>query len=150
MTLVTYNIRPLCKSFPGKAFANVINVTWAASSEFESSSIPSWQILTAHAQSFRGARDLDFCMKVPLDPLLAWASSGGSGETARMRRLAWTFAARIGDKYQIRLTRPTYSTCTWWTVHLIRNRCYRCTAKYVTDTFSEYVSHLLKKIIWEF
>ena len=29
-----------------------------------------------------------------------------SGETARMRRLAWTFAARIGDKYQIRLTRP--------------------------------------------
>ena len=35
-----------------------------------------------------------------------WASSGGSGETARMRRLAWTFAARIGDKYQIRLARP--------------------------------------------
>ena len=25
----------------------------------------------------------------------------------RMRRLAWTFAARIGDNYQIRLTRPT-------------------------------------------
>ena len=23
-----------------------------------------------------------------------------------MRRLAWTFAARIGDKYQIRLARP--------------------------------------------
>ena len=38
-----------------------------------------------------------------------WASSGGSGETARMRRLAWTFAARIGDKYQIRLARPIYS-----------------------------------------
>ena len=37
--------------------------------------------------------------------MLVWASSGGSGETARMRRLAWTFAARIGDKYQIRLTR---------------------------------------------
>ena len=30
--------------------------------------------------------------------------------TARMRRLAWTFAARIGDKYQIRLTRPNYSS----------------------------------------
>ena len=26
-----------------------------------------------------------------------------------MRRLAWTFAARIGDKYQIRLTRFMYS-----------------------------------------
>ena len=83
-------------------------IKWAESSEFVSSSIPSWQILTAHAQPFRGARDLAFCLRVPLDSLLVWASSGGSGETARMRRLAWTFAARIGDKYQIRLTRPKY------------------------------------------
>ena len=81
---------------------------WAASSEFVSSSIPSWHTLTAHAQPFRGARDLAFCLKVPLDSLLVWASSGGSGETARMRRLAWTFAARIGDKYQIRLTRSIW------------------------------------------
>ena len=80
-------------------------INWAASSEFVSSSIPSWQILTAHAQPFRRARNLAFCLKVPLDSLLVWASSEGSGETARMRRLAWTFAARIGDKYQIRLTR---------------------------------------------
>ena len=71
-----------------------------------SSSIPSWQILTAHAQPFRGARDLAFCLKVPLDSLLVWASSRGSGETVRMRRLAWTFAASIGDKNQIRLMRP--------------------------------------------
>ena len=81
---------------------------WAPSSEFVSSSIPSWQTLTAHAQPFRGARDLAFCLKVPLDSLLVWASSEGSGETARMRRLAWTFAARIGDKYQIRLTQSIY------------------------------------------
>ena len=81
-------------------------IIWAAPSEFVSSSIPSWQTLTAHAQPFRGARDLAFCLKVPLDSLLVWASSEGSGETARMRRLAWTFAARIGDKYQIRLARP--------------------------------------------
>ena len=79
---------------------------WAPSSEFVSSSILSWQTLTAHAQPFKGARDLAFCLKVPLDSLLVWASSEGSGETARMRRLAWTFAARIGDKYQIRLARP--------------------------------------------
>ena len=78
---------------------------WAPPSEFVSSSIPSWQTLTAHAQPFRGARDLAFCLKVPLDSLLVWASSEGSGETARMRRLAWTFATRIDDKYQIRLTR---------------------------------------------
>ena len=82
--------------------------SWAASSKFVSSSIPSWQILTAHAQPFRGARDLAFCLKVPLDSLLVWASSEGSGETARMRRLAWTFAARICDKNQIRLTRSSY------------------------------------------
>ena len=74
-------------------------VIWAPSSEFVSSSIPSWQILTAHAQPFRGARDLAFCRKVPLDSRLVWASSEGSGETARMCRLAWTFAARIGDRY---------------------------------------------------
>ena len=79
----------------------------APSSEFVSSSIPTWQILTAHAQPFRGARDLAFCLKVPLDSVLIWASSGDSGETARMRRLAWIFAARIDDKYQIRLTRSS-------------------------------------------
>ena len=79
-------------------------VIWTASSEFVSSSIPSWQILTVHAQPFRGARDLAFCLKVLLDSLLVWASSEGSGEM-RMRRLAWTFAARIGYKYQIRLMR---------------------------------------------
>ena len=78
---------------------------WAPSSEFMSSSIPSWQILTAHAQPFRGARDLAFCLKVSLDSMLVWASSEGSDKTARMRRLAWTFATRIGYKYQIRLTR---------------------------------------------
>ena len=89
-----------------KLSENCIDMKWAASSEFVSSSIPSWQILTAHAQPFRGARDLAFCLKVPLDSLLVWASSEGSGETARMHSLAWTFAARIGDKYQIRLTRP--------------------------------------------
>ena len=81
------------------------NTKWAQSSEFVSSSISSWQILTAHAQPFRGARDLAFCLKVPLDSLLVWASSGGSGETAWMRWLAWTFAACIANKYQIRLTR---------------------------------------------
>ena len=75
-----------------------VNIIWTPSSEFVSSSIPSLQILTAHAQPFRGARDMTFCLKVPLDSLIVWASSDGSGETARMRRLASTFAARIGDK----------------------------------------------------
>ena len=88
-----------------RSLCHQTTIKWAPSSEFVSSSIPSWQISTAHAQPFRGARDLAVCLKVPLDSLLIWASSEGSGETAWMRRLAWTFAARIGDKYQIRLTR---------------------------------------------
>ena len=94
-------------------FVSCTCTIWAPPSEFVSSSIPSWQSLTAHAQPFRGAMDLAFCLKVPLDSLLVWASSGGSGETARMRRLAWTFAARIGDKYQIRLTRSIYHFDLW-------------------------------------
>ena len=92
----------------GKPTGILILNIWAPSSEFVSSSIPSWQILTAHSQPFRGASDLAFCLKVPLESLLVWASSEGSGETARMCRLAWTFAARIGDKYQMRLTRSKY------------------------------------------
>ena len=87
---------------------------WAPSSEFVSSSIPSWQILTAHAQPFRGARDLAFCLKVPLDSLFVWASSGGSGETARMRRLAWTFAARISDQTKFAWRGPISLVHCWW------------------------------------
>ena len=60
--------------------------------------------------------------------MLVWASSGGSGETARMRRLAWTFAARIGDKYQIRLTRSICRTLQW-TVFLYF-RFWKCTSSY--------------------
>ena len=89
-------------------------IKWAPSSEFVSLSIPSWHILTAHAQPFRGARKLAFCLKVPLDSLLVWASSRGSGETAQMRRLTWTFAARIADEYQIRLTQPKWVTMLPW------------------------------------
>ena len=99
------------------------NIIWTASSEFVSSSIPSWQILTAHAQPFRGARDLAFCLKVSLDSLLVWASSEGSGETAQMRRLAWTFAARIGDEYQIRLTRSICCIC-WFIFKMITGLCW--------------------------
>ena len=124
MTVAIINVMELfcfykCFAFQSKKISNELQVgsialfmrlkrwVWAESSEFVSSSIPSWQILTAHAQPFRGARDLGFCLKVPLVSLLVWASSEGSGETARMRSLAWTFAARIGDKYQIRLARPS-------------------------------------------
>ena len=64
----------------GCRLVNNTNI-WAPSSEFVSSSIPSLQNSTAHAQPNRGARELIFCLKVPLDSLLVWASSEGSGET---------------------------------------------------------------------
>ena len=107
MRIIVQEYKQLLHPTYKKVFNNLI---WAPSSEFVSSSIPSWNILTAHAQPFRGAKDLAFCLKVSIDSLLVWASSGGSGETARMRRLAWTFAARIGDKYQIRLKRSICET----------------------------------------
>ena len=124
------------------------SVKWAPSSEFVSSSIPSWQSLTAHAQPFRGARDLAFCLKDPLDSLLVWASSEGSGETARMRRLAWTFAARIGGKYQIRLMRSKYlNDCQ----HSPSTRDFRClTVNYCDNgsTSLHYRSHDDSRSIW--
>ena len=63
-----YYARHLFRSF---SFTFLCRIIWAPSSEFVSSSIPSWQILTAHAQTFRGVRDLAFYLKVPLDSLLA-------------------------------------------------------------------------------
>ena len=101
----------------------IIRIYRAASNEFVSSSIPSWQILTANAQSFRGARGLAFCLKLPLDSLLVWVSSGGSGATAQMLSLAWIFAARIGDKYQIRLMRPYNRLwCADWKFRHVGNK----------------------------
>ena len=55
------------------------------------------------------------CPAIQRDQGSGFLSEGASWLTAChawMRRLAWTSAARIGDKYQIRLTRPIY-TCHW-------------------------------------
>ena len=57
----------------------------APSSEFVSSSIPSWQILTAHAQPFRGARDLVFCLMVLMTHCLY---ERAAEVLARLRRCA--------------------------------------------------------------
>ena len=67
------NIKILrCFVFSLNWYINSLNwyINWAPSSEFVSSSIPSWQIVTAQAQPCRGTRDLAFCLKVPLDSLL--------------------------------------------------------------------------------
>ena len=79
--------RLICTFVVGIWHKTRFRMTWplcGTSSELVSSSIPFWQILTAHTQPFRGARDLAFCLKVPLDSLLVWVSSEGSGQTAQM------------------------------------------------------------------
>ena len=53
----------------------------------------------AHAQSSSGARCLMFGRTLHLLPYFMCANSEGSGETARMRRLAFAFAGRLCDKY---------------------------------------------------
>ena len=53
----------------------------------------------AHVQPSSGYRCLIFGWTLRLLPYFMSANSEGSGETARMRRLAWAFAGRPCDKY---------------------------------------------------
>ena len=43
--------------------------------------------------------ELDLWFLVGSFVYFMWANSEGSGETVRMRRLAWAFAGRLCDKY---------------------------------------------------
>ena len=52
----------------------------------------------AHAQPSSGTRCLIFGRTIRLLPYFVCANSEGSGETARVRRLAWAFAGRLCDK----------------------------------------------------
>ena len=76
---------------------------WAPSSEFVSSSIQSWQVLTAPSLSEGSGIWLSVWRFLLTHCLYERAAKVLA--RLRMRRLAWTFAARIGYKYQIRLTR---------------------------------------------
>ena len=53
----------------------------------------------AHVQPSSGTRWLIFGRTIRLLPYFMCANSEGSGETARMRRLAWAFAGRLCDKH---------------------------------------------------
>ena len=59
-----------------------------------SSDLRSNQSSSAHARSL-SKTTCQVWQKFPHGLLLAWANYIGSGETARMRRLAWTFAVPI-------------------------------------------------------
>ena len=76
----------------------------------------------AHAQPSSGARSLIFGRTLRLLPYFMCANSKGSGETARMRRLAWAFAGRLCDKYHNLMSwlksfyNCVYSSTSLWNV----------------------------------
>ena len=49
-------------------------------------------------QPSTGARYLGFGLNIRLVPYYVFANCEGSGETAQMYRLTWTFAGRLCDK----------------------------------------------------
>ena len=53
----------------------------------------------AHVHPSSGAVCMIFGRTLRLFPYFMCANSDGSGETVRMRRLAWAFAGRLCDKY---------------------------------------------------
>ena len=55
--------------------------------------------LITHAQLSSGHKSLIFLFSLKLHPYFVFAGSEGSGETARPRRHARAFTARICDKY---------------------------------------------------
>ena len=57
-------------------------------------------VINTHAGVSNGARSLQFGLSLHLHPFFVYASSEDSGESAHMRRLAWIFVARHGNKYQ--------------------------------------------------
>ena len=58
----------------------------------------------AHAPQSSGVRSPALCLKLLPVPYIMLANSEGSGETARMRRLAWVFTVCIYDKYRFHMS----------------------------------------------
>ena len=74
-------------------------VNWAISWDYGTFRPPQTHSSYSHAQQSSGARCLIFGWAHRLLPYFMCANSEGSGETVRMRRLAWAFAGRLCDKY---------------------------------------------------
>ena len=69
--------------------------------------------LQTHMRSpSNGATRLIFGQTLRLLPYFMCANSEGSGETARMRRIAWAFAGRLCDKYHNLMSWLNYNAMT--------------------------------------
>ena len=77
---------------------------WAISWGYGTFRPPSTHSSNAHAQPSSVARCLNIGRTLRLFPYFMCANSEGSGETARLRRLAWAFAGRLCDKYHNLMT----------------------------------------------
>ena len=94
------NCQPLwsfCAEIHRRDFCQVMK--WASSWDYGTFRPPQTHSSNAHAQPPSGARCLIFGRTLRLLPYFMWTNSEGSGETARMRRLAWSIAGRLCDKY---------------------------------------------------
>ena len=72
---------------------------WAISWDYGTFRAPYTHSSNAHEQPSSGARCLIFGRTLRLLPYFMCANSEGSGETARIRRLARAFTGRLCDKY---------------------------------------------------
>ena len=82
---------------------------WAISWDYGTFRPPQTHSSNAHAQPSSGARCLIFGRTLHLLPYFMCANSAGSGETVRMRRLAWALAGRLCDKYHNRMSWLNYA-----------------------------------------
>ena len=70
---------------------------WALTREKGIYRCPICESLNRYREPLNGAKEMDFCMKLPQAHYYKSANSKGSGETALMHRLAWAFAGRLSD-----------------------------------------------------
>ena len=77
---------------------NVAN-KWANSWDYGTFRPPQTHSSNAHAQPSSGAKYPNFGRTLRLLPYFMCATSEGSSENARMRRIAWAFVGRLCDKY---------------------------------------------------
>ena len=91
---------PICRRFLDESVPFEKD-KWASSWDYGTICPPKTHSSNAHAQPSSGAtcRSLIFGRTLRLLPYFMCANSEGSGETARMRRLAWAFAGRLCGKY---------------------------------------------------
>ena len=91
---------PILTKFAGNYHWDYVKSWFEPSPEIMTPFVLRKRILSnTHAQPFCGARCLIFGRPLRLLPYFMCTNSEGSGDSSRMRRLAWAFAGRLCDKY---------------------------------------------------